>query len=420
MIQETITHQDDTTNNTQFSQPPQKKIIFRNVLKIKMNNIRRKNDKPKYQLGECNNKCSNTSLCDPNPQLKVASSSTETLTASSTSVSSSSETPLPVIIETQPITSTSVTSLPDKGSIKPESTANSRSKPASLFSHFKNNSFTLKHKSSTTSEASTMNTTNSNVLNSQDILIQENLVCSTKNKKKLFNFFRREHVNNNIIISNNCSNSTVNSSIESSNSEQNDSAYETETENYCCLKKKEKKKKSKVVKNIRKTKLKTLSSKDKEYIEIQQSFQVGLPSKKILGVIRLQMPTKLVETHEQFKKDLAQTNGLSESQICHRMFHGTKTAFICKPQHFINNKCALFCKIGCGVCGIVQEGNKSKYSRYNQRMWFANNSATSLSYCSSNNVKAMFVVDVVSTSPNSILIIEKDEATIPKYLIVFQ
>jgi hypothetical protein len=42
-------------------------------------------------------------------------------------------------------------------------------------------------------------------------------------------------------------------------------------------------------------------------------------------------------------------------------------------------------------------------------MWFAGNSATSLTYCSSSKVKAMFVVDVVSTSPNSILIIEKDE-----------
>lgn len=52
---------------------------------------------------------------------------------------------------------------------------------------------------------------------------------------------------------------------------------------------------------------------------------------------------------------------------------------------------------------------KKKFLTLFLGMWFANNSATSLSYCSSNNVKAMFVVDVVSTSPNSILIIEKDE-----------
>lgn len=435
MIQETITHQDGTANNTQSSQPSQKKLIFGNILKFKMNSIRRKNDKLKYQLEECNNKCSNSSLCsdtleeDQNSQLEVASSSTKTLTSSSTSVSSSSEIPLPVINESQPVVLTSVISFSDKGSIKPESTANSSTKSASLFSHFPwNYSSILKHKSSTTSDAST--TINNSVDNSQEILVhQENPVDSTKKKKKLFSFSKREPepIKNWSIKNNNYSNSTVSTSIESSDMDQNDSAYETETDSYCCMKKKEKKGKKKnsksikTIKTTRRTKLKTLSPKDEEYIEIKKLFQVGLPNKNILGIIRLQMPTRLIKAHEQFKKELSQNNNnVSESVICHRMFHGTKTAFICKPQHFINNKCALFCKIGCGVCGIVQEGNKTKYSRYNQRMWFANNSATSLSYCSSNNVKAMFVVDVVSTSPNSILIIEKDEATIPRYLIVFQ
>uniref|UniRef100_U9TXZ6 Uncharacterized protein n=1 Tax=Rhizophagus irregularis (strain DAOM 181602 / DAOM 197198 / MUCL 43194) TaxID=747089 RepID=U9TXZ6_RHIID len=383
MIQETITHQDGTANNTQSSQLSQKKLIFGNVLKFKMNSIRRKNDKLKYQLEECNNKCSNSSLCsdtleeDQNSQLEVASSSTKTLTSSSTSVSSSSEIPLPVINESQPVVSTSVISFSDRGSIKPESTANSSTKSASLFSHFPwNYSSILKHKSSTTSDAST--TINNSVDNSQEILVhQENPVDSTKKKKKLFSF------------------SKLSTSIESSDMDQNDSAYETETDSYCCMKKKEKKGKKKssksikTIKTIRRTKLKTLSPKDEEYIEIKKLFQAGLPNKNILGIIRLQMPTRLIKAHEQFKRELAQNNITSESQICHRMFHGTKTAFI--------------------FCGIVQEGNKTKYSRYNQRMWFANNSATSLSYCSSNNVKAMFVVDVVSTSPNSILIIEKDE-----------
>ncbi|GBB91988.1 hypothetical protein RclHR1_19490005 [Rhizophagus clarus] len=426
MIQETITHQDGIANNT--SQPSKKKLFFRNIFKFKMNNIRMKNDKLKYQLEENNNKFSNSSLCsdtfeDQNPQLKVANSSTKTLSSSTSVSSSSSDTPLPVIIESQPIVSTSVTSFSDKGSIKPESTASSSTKSASLFSHLPwNNNSILKHKSSTTSEASTIN---GSVLNSQEILVssngQENPVDTTK-KKRLFSFSKRERkpVKNWSIKNDNYSNST----FESSDKEQNDSAYETGTDNYSSInikeKKKKKEKKNSKSKTIRKTKLKTLSSKDEEYKKIKEFFQAGLPNKTILGIIRLQMPTKLVKTHEQYKKELAQTNNLSESQICHRMFHGTKTAFLCKPQHFVNNKCALFCKIRCGVCGIVQEGNRAKYSRYNQRMWFASNSATSLSYCSGNNVKAMFVVDVVSPSPNSILIIDKDEATIPKYLIVFQ
>jgi hypothetical protein len=380
MIQETVTHQDGTANNSQSSQP-QKKLIFGNVLKFKMNNIRKKNDKLKYQLEESNNKCSNSSLYsdtfnleDQNPQLKAASSSTKTLTSSSTSVSSSSETPLPIIIESQPIVSTSVTSFSDKGSIMPESTGNSSIKSASLFSHFSwNYSSKLKHKSSTTSKAST--TINDNVLNSQEILVPSNgqgsRVDSTKKKKKLFSFSKPEPEPVKWSIkNNNYSDFTVDTTtIESLDKEQNDSAYETETDNYCCLKKKKEKKekrKSKTIKTIRRSKLKTLSSDDDEYVEVKKFFQAGLPNKQILGIIRLQMPTKLVKAHEQFKKELAQNNDLSESQICHKMFHGTKTAFICKPQNFVNNKCALFCKIGCGVCGIIQEGNRSKYSRYNQ------------------------------------------------------
>src|SRR5436305_14520957 len=83
------------------------------------------------------------------------------------------------------------------------------------------------------------------------------------------------------------------------------------------------------------------------------------------------MPTKHIEAHELYKKQVAQKNNLSESKICHRMFHGTKTAMICKPQHFVNNKCALFCKFGCGVCGIIQEGNRKKYSHYTQSKFYS-------------------------------------------------
>jgi len=416
MLQETTAYQDGTTNNPKFSQ---KKIIFGKIfgrLMIKMNNVRKKNDKSKCQLEECNNKClNNPSVLEEDQQQSLASSSTK---KSTTSASSSPVTLLPVITTSHP---TSVTSFSDNLT---ELTIDSSSKSTILFPL--NNNSDLKHKTSITSDALTI--TNS-VSNSEEMILpydgQEKLKFSKNKEKsvrKAFSFTKHKYIRN---WRNNHSNITLNSSIESSNNEQNDSAYETETETEnCYLKKKEKKikalKNSQEAKMIKKTKLKTLSSKDKEYIQVQRHFHVGLPNKKIHGIVRLQMPTKLIEAHEQYKKQVAQKNNLSESKICHRMFHGTKTAMICKPQHFVNNKCALFCKFGCGVCGIIQEGNRKKYSHYTQRMWFANNAATSLSYCSGGNMKAMFVVDVVSTSPNSILIIEDDEATIPKYLIVFQ
>jgi len=407
MLQETTAYQDNTTDNPKISK---KKITFGKFfgrLMIKVNNVRRKNVKPKCQLEEYDNKYLNNISDIPGleeDQQTLASSSAK---MSTTSVLSSPVTFLPVITESQPVAS-STGYLP------------------------LNNDSVLKHKTSTTSEALTLT---SSVLNSDEMTLpyddQEKSKRKEKSDRKTFSFIKSKNIRNYRNWRNwrNHSNATLNFSIESSNSEQNDSAYETETEletemnNFYSSKKEKKKKsqkKSQEPKIIKRTKLTTLSSKDKEYIEVQKFFHVGLPNKKIHGIVRLQMPTKLVETHEQFKKQVAQKHNLSESKVCHRMFHGTKTAMICKPQHFVNNKCALFCKFGCGVCGIIQEGNRKKYSHYTQRMWFANNSATSLSYCSGTTMKAMFVVDVVSPTANSILIIDHDEATIPKYLIVFQ
>ncbi|GET54406.1 hypothetical protein GLOIN_2v1792359 [Rhizophagus irregularis DAOM 181602=DAOM 197198] len=44
----------------------------------------------------------------------------------------------------------------------------------------------------------------------------------------------------------------------------------------------------------------------------------------------------------------------------------------------------------CGMCGIIQNGNQGKYSRFNGRMWFANNSAISLGYCGLSTFRTMF------------------------------
>ncbi|PKY35152.1 hypothetical protein RhiirB3_533068 [Rhizophagus irregularis] len=69
------------------------------------------------------------------------------------------------------------------------------------------------------------------------------------------------------------------------------------------------------------------------------------------------------------------------------LFHGTKIS--CNnPQRFIGNN--NFCLFSCGMCGIIQNGNQGKYSRFNGRMWFANNSAISLGYCGLSTFRTMF------------------------------
>ncbi|CAG8773972.1 15004_t:CDS:2, partial [Cetraspora pellucida] len=150
------------------------------------------------------------------------------------------------------------------------------------------------------------------------------------------------------------------------------------------------------------------SAGNEDYENVKKMFQVGLPKNNVLGIFQLQMPIKLLNDHEAYKKKIANNTNRSKDGITHKMFHGTKHADNCDPQRFINNRKAKFCKSGCGFCGIAQEGNQSKFSNYNGKMWFANNSITSLGYCGTPNVKTMFVVDVIAEKYQGILIVSNN------------
>ncbi|CAG8792305.1 3925_t:CDS:2, partial [Dentiscutata erythropus] len=97
------------------------------------------------------------------------------------------------------------------------------------------------------------------------------------------------------------------------------------------------------------------------------------------------------------------------------------------PKRFIKNPQDTFCNEGCGACGIMREGNKTKYaSKYysdKRHMWFANSSYTSYYYCDRYNAitNAMFVVEVVAKYGDTYFIcFYQGLATIPKYLIIFR
>ncbi|CAG8600342.1 8270_t:CDS:2, partial [Racocetra persica] len=196
----------------------------------------------------------------------------------------------------------------------------------------------------------------------------------------------------------------------------NDSAYESGLETDSPKKSKKKEKNL----NIERTIITELKAEDEDYEKVKTMFQVGLPKNNILGIFQLQMPTKLLNNHEAYKNQIANSAKTSKDRVTHKMFHGTKHPDSCDPQRFINNRKAKFCKSGCGFCGIAQEGNQSKFSNYNGKMWFANNSITSLGYCGTPSVKTMFVIDVIAEQYQGILIVSNNAATIPRYLIVFK
>ncbi|CAG8694332.1 5305_t:CDS:2 [Dentiscutata erythropus] len=203
------------------------------------------------------------------------------------------------------------------------------------------------------------------------------------------------------------------SSISSeASSDLNDSAYES-TSLEEPLKKSKKKYTGKTIMTV-------LKSSDEDYKKVKKMFQVGLPKSTILGIFQLQMPTRLVDDHETYKVKIADSIKTTNDRVTHKMFHGTKHTDNCDPQRFIKTRNARFCKSGCGFCGIAQAGNQSKFSNYNGKMWFANNSITSLGYCGTYNVKTMFVVDVIAEKYEGILIVRDNAATIPKYLIIFK
>ncbi|RIB06636.1 Man1-Src1p-C-terminal domain-containing protein [Gigaspora rosea] len=161
---------------------------------------------------------------------------------------------------------------------------------------------------------------------------------------------------------------------------------------------------------IEKTEMTLLSNYDEDYISIANYFHTGLPHNTIIGILKLKMPAEIVRAHASYKKRNC------SSMSTYIMFHGTKS--LCDPKRFITNPHGKFCKARCGVCGIVQEGNKTKYAStyYSEKrhMWFANSSYTSYYYCNRYNsmTSAMFVVEVVSRYGDSITIIDCDAVCI--------
>ncbi|RIB25240.1 hypothetical protein C2G38_2166448 [Gigaspora rosea] len=105
--------------------------------------------------------------------------------------------------------------------------------------------------------------------------------------------------------------------------------------------------------NILTTLKSVFTHKDPEYDEVKDLFTIKT---KIHAIIKLQMPTKLENKHEKYKKSISKKiKGPDKS-------NGNND--IIKME----NSIPKFCKSGCGLCGIVQQGNRKISAK---RMWFA-------------------------------------------------
>lgn len=168
---------------------------------------------------------------------------------------------------------------------------------------------------------------------------------------------------------------------------------------------------------LTKTKMSLLKANDLDYIGAHQRFISMLPQAKVQAIFRLQMPKNLVDAHQNLKKQIAQQQNLPLNKVTHKMFHGTKSN--CDPLQFLNRLSPL-CSNGCGLCGIVTQGNNTAYSRNSGQMWFANHASTSSGYCSGGSANVIFMVDVLAPTANSILIVGQNAATLPRFLILYR
>ncbi|CAJ0842258.1 9302_t:CDS:2 [Entrophospora sp. SA101] len=175
------------------------------------------------------------------------------------------------------------------------------------------------------------------------------------------------------------------------------------------------------------TRLTILSINDPDYIKFRNILISEIPKSNVKGVIKIDMPTKLLKNHEKYKKNISKKTGLPLEKITHQVFHGTTTRFGCNPERFLvnhnfynENYDCKFCKKGCGMCGILQYGNKKQLSKHSKKMWFAHSTLVSRHYTGFNSIKVMFVVEVVSKDNNWILVVRKNKATLPKFMIIFE
>ncbi|CAI2171167.1 19277_t:CDS:2 [Funneliformis geosporum] len=164
-----------------------------------------------------------------------------------------------------------------------------------------------------------------------------------------------------------------------------------------------------------------LSENDPDYDCVKTRFDSTIKiNAEIKFILRLQMSKKITDRFLEHKQLVAKSHAIDENMVVHRMFHGTYYA--CGTENLWNDDRKL-CAASCGMCGIIQNGMLKEVSRQNpQQLWFAKKARISLDYCRyrNENLFTMFIVDVVNAQDAEILVINNNEATLPRFLIIFK
>ncbi|KAG9294350.1 hypothetical protein G9A89_001855 [Geosiphon pyriformis] len=170
---------------------------------------------------------------------------------------------------------------------------------------------------------------------------------------------------------------------------------------------------------LKETKLTFVGKSDSDYHRIAEPFRSNGQKFKIKRILRLQMPADITRAHFEYRefKEIINTNINTKESSVHEMYHGTRLA--CDARKIITK--GELCNLpSCGVCGIAKEGNKTSLSRHGNKMWFSSDPNISRGYCDqSSRYFGMFVVDVISSDKATIKIVDKNEATLPRFLIIF-
>ncbi|CAG8509863.1 330_t:CDS:2 [Diversispora eburnea] len=155
--------------------------------------------------------------------------------------------------------------------------------------------------------------------------------------------------------------------------------------------------------------LSLLSNTNPEYIEIENHIRNTMSLVKIIAIIKIHLPK---EPKNWSKK------------ITQRVYHGTRAK--CDPNDILEYGICCSDEF-CGMCGILNYGNKSKFSKRGKNMWFSKSASIANSFSFNLNLpqdylRTIFVIDVLNVSDNDtdIIIINHDNATLQRFLILYE
>ncbi|RHZ64146.1 hypothetical protein Glove_326g26 [Diversispora epigaea] len=198
--------------------------------------------------------------------------------------------------------------------------------------------------------------------------------------------------------------------------------------------------------------LSLLSNTNPEYIEIENHFRNTMSQAKIIAIIKIHLPKERTKKYLDLRREMItafydeeeeeeEEDGEEEERmvrrrrrneaaknwskkITQRVYHGTRAK--CDPNDILEYGICCSDEF-CGMCGILNYGNKSKFSKRGKKMWFSKSASIANSFSFNlilprDYLRTIFVIDVLNVSDNDtdVIIINHDNATLQRFLILYE